>query len=471
MNNVGLLPPQAIEAEASVLSALMTDINAYHKIRNWLTADSFYKTANKEIFSAISALHDQRMEADLISVMQKLRERGKFEEVGGGYYLTGLTEKTEMNWNVEQHALFVQQKFLERELIATCSNYIQTVYKQEEDIFELYDSLSNELFQKTAVNAGREAIDILKVIQERIKVYEQPVKSGLTGLTSGFKSINEVTGGWQNSDLIIIAARPGMGKTAFALNLARHAAIDGGKPGAIFSLEMSKEQLVDRMISAETEVYFEKIKHRNLSEYDHKRIISMNALINSKIFIDDSAALSIQALRSKAIRLKHKHNIGWIVVDYLQLMRGENTKSGNREQEISSISRGLKAIAKELDIPVIALSQLSRAVENRPASSKRPMLSDLRESGSIEQDADQVIFLFRPEYYGIMEDETGESLAGMCEVIFAKNRHGALDTVVLQFTGKFMKFLELQQFNEENLFEQHANLSPSRSFGNDDEPF
>jgi len=465
----GFLPPQAVEAEEAVLGALMLDSNSYHKIATWIKPESFYIPHNAEIYGIIQSLHDNRMPVDIISVIQKLTDAKKLDQIGGAYYITQLTDRVVSGGNIESHALFIQQKFLEREMIAVCSDYIQKVYMQEGDIFTMYDDLSNDLFQKVAVNAGKEAVVISDIIRKRIEVYEQPVEEGLTGLTSGFKSVDAITGGWQPSDLIILAARPGMGKTAFALNIARHAAVSGGKPGAIFSLEMSKEQLVDRMVSAETEVYLEKIRHRKLSEYDIRKITFMTALINSKIFIDDSASLSIQAFRSKAIRLKHKHNIGFIVIDYLQLMRGENPKNGNREQEISSISRGLKAVAKELDIPVIALSQLSRAVENRPASSRKPMLSDLRESGAIEQDADQVMFLFRPEYYDIEEDENGNSTKGKCQVDFAKNRNGALNAAVLDFNGAYMKFSEPQDPD----FPQSAKtLAPNINFDNpDDGPF
>lgn len=462
----GYMPPQAIEAEEAVLGALMLDQNAYHKIANWIKSESFYKPAHSEIYKIIKKLQSTGIPVDLISVNQKLQESGKLDEIGGIYYLTQLTDRVVSGDSIESHALFIQQKFLERELIAMCTETIQKVYKQDSDVFDMYDDLSNDLFQKVAVNAGKEAVLIADIIRERLDAYSEPVEHGLTGLTSGFKSIDHLTGGWQPSDLIILAARPGMGKTAFALNIARHAAVHGGKHGAIFSLEMSKEQLVDRMVSAETEIYLDKIRRRSLNDYDHKRFLQMTDLIESGIHIDDSAALSIQSLRSKAIRLKHKHDIGWIAVDYLQLMRGENTKGGNREQEISSISRGLKAIAKELNIPVIALSQLSRAVENRPASSRRPLLADLRESGAIEQDADQVMFLFRPEYYGIMEDENGESLVGICEVIFAKNRNGALDSAELVFNGAYMKFSEPKN---DDFPSPVSDMQPNLNFDNNDE--
>lgn len=447
---LGKIPPQAIEAEESVLASLLSEPGSYHKISSWITAESFYKEDHKILYKAISSLHSRSKEVDIISVMHQLTKTEELEKVGGPYFLTEISMKSTSSANIEERALIIQERFLQREIITMCSSTIESAYKGTDDVFEMYDNLSSDLFNKVAVNVGKQAVIISDILSERIKVYEQPAALGLTGLSSGLKSVDDITGGWQDSDLIIIAARPGMGKTAFVLNLARNAAIKSKKATAIFSLEMSKEQIVDRMVSAETGIFFDKIRHRNLNEYDHRKIMEMTDLINSSIFIDDSAATPIQALRSKATRLKHKHDIGLIVVDYLQLMRGDkDSKGGNREQEISSISRGLKAIAKDLNIPVIALSQLSRAVESRPGALKRPMLSDLRESGSIEQDADQVIFLFRPEYYGIHEDEAGRSLTGISEVIFGKNRHGALDTAITRFNGAYMKFSDLENEYQE----------------------
>ncbi|RZJ78415.1 MAG: replicative DNA helicase, partial [Chryseobacterium sp.] len=284
---------------------------------------------------------------------------------------------------------------------------------------------------------GRNDINIQDAVTARIKAYDERNVEGLTGIGTGFDSLDRFTGGWQKSDLIIIAARPAMGKTALALETAKYAALNHNVPVCIFSLEMSQAQLTDRLISSESGVFQDKIKKRQLTEYDFQKIHEgIGGLMNSQIFIDDTPGLSINALRAKATRMKERYNIGLIVVDYLQLMEGGKDKSGgNREQEIGRISRGLKIIAKELDLPVIALSQLSRKVEERPGNAKRPMLSDLRESGSIEQDADQVVFLYRPEYYGIDEDEEGRSTVGICELIFGKNRNGICDTVPLRFNG------------------------------------
>lgn len=472
-NSIGVLPPQAIDAEESILCSLLNAPMSFHRISSWISEESFYKEDSKVIFRAIARLHSKSKEVDFITVTQSLRETKEIEQAGGAFRVTELTSIGSSSSNIEQHALIIQQKYLQREMIRTCSDYIRSAYDDSNDIFELYDSLGNDLFKKVSVNIGKQAEVIGDILKERLKEYEKPSVLGLSGLGSGFSSIDSHTGGWQPQDLIIIAARPSMGKTAFVLNVARHAAIMHKTPVAIFSLEMSKESLVDRIVSAETGVYFGNIRNRNLSESDHKKIISADDLVDSKIFIDDTGQLSIQAFRSKAIRLKHKHDIGLIVVDYLQLMRGDQQGKGNREQEISSISRGLKAVAKELNIPVIALSQLSRALESRPGHhGKRPILSDLRESGAIEQDADMVGFLFRPEYYDITEDEAGRSLKGLCEVIIAKNRNGETGFPVLKFNGAFMKFSEIdddyQQPQQEVPVQTMLPLQPNENFDKPD---
>jgi len=485
MHNFGKLPPQAMDAEEAVLGALMQDASAFHQINTFITAESFYTEQNKTVYSAIASLHARNQPIDFLTVTQKLKETGKLEMVGGGYYVTSLTNKVSSSANIETHAGYVQQKFLQREMIRIATTAIDEAYNDTTDVFELYDNVGSDLLKVGSANIGKEATAIKDTILERLDAYQQPVKLGLTGVDTGFASLNRLTGGWQKQDLIILAARPGMGKTAFALNLARHASIKGDTPTAIFSLEMSKAALVDRMISAETGIFFDKFKKRDFTQQDWDLVMEIDDLLESKIFIDDSSATPIQTLRSKAIRLKQTHNIGMIIVDYLQLMKGDRETKGLREQEISSISQGLKSIAKDLDIPVIALSQLSRAVESRPgADGKRPMLSDLRESGSIEQDADQVIFLFRPEYYGITEDAEGRSLAGIAEAILAKNRQGPLDTAVLQFKGSQMKFKDLEDdftdptnsipepvnYSEPTQQHQEFTLKPSPYF-DDDPPF
>ncbi|MEJ5993466.1 replicative DNA helicase [Pedobacter sp. Du54] len=444
LNTMGKIPPQAIDFEEAILGALMLEKDAMVNIASLLKPDAFYQESNKKIFEAIQRLYNRSHPIDIMTVTAEMRQLGTLELVGGPFYITNLTNRVASAANIEYHCFVLQQKFLQRELIKICSEGITNAYDDTTDIFDLYDYLGSQLLLNGNSAMGKTASIIGDIISQRVKVYDLPTELGLSGLSSGFNCIDKITGGWQNTNLIILAARPGMGKTAFALNLARNAALECDKPTLIFSLEMSKEQLVDRMVAAETEIYLNKITNRQLTDFDKKRIITTHDLINSSIYIDDSGSLTIQSLRAKAIRLKHKVDIGLIVVDYLQLLSGDKNAKGTREQEISAISRGLKALAKELDIPVIALSQLSRNSESRPGvNGKRPMLSDLRESGSIEQDADQVVFLFRPEYYGITEDDNGRALIGLTEIIFAKNRSGALDTAELSFNGALMKFTDL----------------------------
>lgn len=481
--SMGKLPPQALDAEVAVLGALMLDSSSFHQISTFVSSESFYTDQNREVFNAIASLNAQNRPVDFITVAQSLRESGKLELVGGPFYITNLTAHVSSAANIETHALYVREKFMQREMIRICTEAIEDAYNDTTDVMDLYDQVGNDLFMQSATNIGKEAAPIKDVVVQRLEAYEKPTPQGLTGVGTGFTELNRITSGWQKQDLIILAARPGMGKTAMALNLVRNAAVMHDMPCAIFSLEMSKESLVDRMISAETEVYFSKFKSRDFSQMDWKDIHdNINGLLESKIFIDDSSALSIQAFRSKAIRLKHSHNIQFIIVDYLQLMT-DKTKGNNREQEISSISRGLKSVAKDLDIPVLALSQLSRKVEERPGlQGKRPLLSDLRESGSIEQDADQVWFLYRPEYYGIEEDEQGRSLAGLCEAIFAKNRQGPLDTAPMRFNGAKMKFgdIEIEQpaftlpppvnYSEPQNEHKEFTIMPSKYFDEDGDP-
>ncbi len=441
-NQIGKLQPQAVEIEEAVLGTLMLEKHAVHTVLGILKPEMFYKDASRKIFEAMKALDSKSIPVDLMTVTQSLKECGNIDKVGGVSYIMDLTDRATTASNIEYHCRIIQQKYIQREVIRICSETISKAYQDDEDIFSSIEILQTSTMQLVLQNATGDASIISDVIHSRLMDYQLGSVNGLTGITSGFPSMDRMNTGWQNSDLIILAARPGMGKTALVLNLARNAAIIGGKGVAFFSLEMSKEQLVDRMVSAESTIALDTIRKRDLNDVEFNKVTRLNELIDSKIFIDDSAALSISSLRTKCIKLKQKENIGIIIIDYLQLMQGDEKRNTNREQEISSISRGLKALAKDLDVPVIALSQLSRASESRPGGQKRPMLSDLRESGAIEQDADQVIFIFRPEYYNIMEDENGRSTIGMTEILFAKNRQGPLDTAVLRFSGRYMKFFE-----------------------------
>lgn len=443
---LGKVPPQSIEMEEAVLGALMLERDALSAVIDMLHPESFYREANQRIFAAIRTLFDQSEPIDLLTVQTELRRTGELETVGGAIYLASLTEKVNSAANIEAHARVVTENAIKREIISIATECQQRAFEDSTDVFHLLDQLEQGLFTISEKNIRKKTADMGSIMRMALEELEakKHLKDGLTGVPSGFSALDRLTSGWQKSELVIIAARPGMGKTAFILSSCRNAAVEFGHGVAIFSLEMSSVQLVNRLISAEAELESEKIKKGNLSTHEwaqlHHRI---NRLTNAPIFIDDTPALSILELRAKCRRLKQQHDIQLVVIDYLQLMTGDSSKGGgNREQEIASISRALKNLAKELNVPVIALSQLSRAVETR-GGEKKPQLSDLRESGSIEQDADMVMFLYRPEYYGITQDESGNPVQGIGEVIIAKNRSGSLDTVQLRFIGKFTKFADL----------------------------
>lgn len=443
---LGKLPPQALDLEDAVLGALMLEKDALTTVIDILKPDSFYSDAHKEIYRAIVQLFNNSEPVDMRTVANQLRKNGKLEMAGGSYYIAELTSKVSSAANVEYHARIVTEMSIKRELIRVASEIQHDAYEDTSDVFQLLDKTEQALFEISESNIRKNFDNMRSLMAQAIQELEERKnhKDGLTGIPSGFSALDRVTSGWQRSDLIIIAARPAMGKTAFVVSALRNAAVEFNHAAAIFSLEMSSVQLVNRLISAEAELESEKIKKGNLAGYEWEQLIhKTNKLSNAPIFIDDTPALSILELRAKCRRLKAQHDIQLIVIDYLQLMSGDSSKGGgNREQEIASISRALKGIAKELNVPVIALSQLSRAVETR-GGDKRPQLSDLRESGSIEQDADMVMFLYRPEYYGITEDENGMPTIGMGEVIIAKHRNGSLENVPLKFIGKFTKFADL----------------------------
>lgn len=447
------LPPQALDLEESVLGALMLEKDALTTVIDILKPESFYREAHHEIYRAIVQLFNAAEPIDLRTVVNQLRKNGKLEAVGGAYYLTSLTTRVSAASNIEFHARAIAEYAIKRALISIATEVHQSAYEDTQDIFELLDQTEQALFEVTDAHIRKNYSDMRSLLGEAFKELEtkRQRKDGLTGIPSGFTGLDRVTSGWQKADLVIIAARPGMGKTAFMLSALRNAAVEHGHPVAIFSLEMASVQLTNRLISAEAELEGEKVKKGNLADHEWEQLMHKTAqLSQAPIYIDDTPALSIFELRAKCRRLKAKHDIQLIVVDYLQLMSGESIKgAGNREQEIASISRSLKSIAKELNVPVIVGSQLSRAVETR-GGNKRPQLSDLRESGSIEQDADMVLFLYRPEYYGMTEDETGNPTQGMAEVIVAKHRNGALDSTMLKFIGKYTKFAdhELASFSE-----------------------
>ncbi len=440
--NLGKLPPQALDLEEAVLGALMLEKNALTAVVEYLRPEHFYTEQHKEIFQAIIDLFKGSQPVDMRTVVAQLRKNGRLEVVGGAYYIAELTSRVSSAANIEYHARIIIEMAIKRELITISSQIQQDAYEDTTDVFDLLDKTEQAVFAISDSNL-RKNYDSMKALMSRAVQELQERKNhkdGLTGVPTGFTKLDRILSGWQKSDLVIIAARPGMGKTAFVVSALRNAAVDFNFPVAIFSLEMASLQLVNRLISAEAELESEKIKRGNLADFEWQQLVhKTNRLSSAPIFIDDTPALSILELRAKCRRLKAEHNVQMIVIDYLQLMKGDS--QGNREQEIASISRALKGIAKELEVPVIALSQLSRGVETR-GGDKRPQLSDLRESGSIEQDADIVMFLYRPEYYKITQDEEGLPTQGMAEVIVAKHRNGSLDTVKLKFIGKFTKFAD-----------------------------
>jgi len=442
----GKLPPQALELEEAVLGAIMLEKDALTAVIDILKPETFYKEVHQMIFAAIQQLFQKTEPVDILTVTNQLKSNGKLEIVGGPYYITQLTNRISSAANIEYHSRILMQKFIQRELIRTSSEIIRDSFEDTTDVFDLLDKAEQHLFSLSETNLRRNVLDMPSLIKEAVENIEKAknMEGHLSGVPSGFTALDRITNGWQPSDLIVIAARPGMGKTAFVLTMARNIAVDFKKPVAIFSLEMSALQLVTRLISSETMLPAEKLKKGNLENHEwHQLNAKIKNLEDAKFLIDDTPALTIFELRAKCRRLKAQHNIELAIVDYLQLMSGGGENRGNREQEISNISRSLKSLAKELNIPIIAISQLSRAVETR-GGSKKPILSDLRESGAIEQDADMVLFIYRPEYYKITEDQHGNSMAGLAEISIAKHRNGKIADINLRFVEQFARFIDLE---------------------------
>ena len=461
-NEFGKLPPQAPELEEAVLGAIMIEKDAYSLISEILRAECFYKVAHQKIFEAITSLAVHQEPIDMHTVTEQLRKIGTIDEVGGPYYITLLTAKVSSAAHLEYHAQIVVQKYLARELIRISSEIQTRAFDDKTDVNDLMEEAEGMLFEVTQQNLKKDATQINPVIEEAINRMQLAAnKEGASGIASGFHALDKITSGWQRSDLIIIAARPAMGKTAFVLSMAKNMAVDYNTPVALFSLEMSNVQLVNRLIMNVCELEGEKIKKGDLTpaEWDvfDERI---KALIDAPIFVDDTPSLSVFELRSKARRLVKEHKVECIIIDYLQLMNASGMNFGSREQEVSMISRSLKGLAKELDIPIIALSQLNRGVEGRTGlEGKRPQLSDLRESGAIEQDADMVCFIHRPEYYHLTEDNQGNSLLGIAEIIVAKHRNGATDTVQLRFKNVYTRFTNLDDIDDSAESLQSLNAS------------
>lgn len=464
----GKIPPQAVDLEEVVLGAMMIDKKGVDEVIDILHPDVFYKDAHKYIYEAIFKLFESSEPVDLLTVSAQLKKEGRLEAVGGDFYLIKLTQKVASSAHIEFHARIILQKYIQRSLIKISSEIIEEAYSDSTDVFDLLDNAEAKLYEVTQGNLKRSAETAQNlVIQAKKKIEEISNKEGLSGIPSGFDKLDRLTSGWQPSDLIIVAARPGMGKTALTLSMARNIAVNSDIPVAFFSLEMSSVQLITRLISSETGLSSEKLRTGKLEKHEWEQLnVKVKALEKAPLFIDDTPSLSIFDLRAKARRLASQHKIRLIIIDYLQLMTaGGSQKGGNREQEISTISRNLKALAKELDVPVIALSQLSRAVETR-GGSKRPILSDLRESGAIEQDADIVSFIYRPEYYKIDEwdDEERTPTQGQAEFIVAKHRNGGLDNIRLKFVGALGKFDNLDDFDSPFEFQSKMNADEENPF-------
>lgn len=441
-NSLGKLPPHDTDLEEVVLGALMLEKDAYMNVADFLTPDAFYDPRNAKIYDAISTLGFNQRPIDMMTVTEQLRANGTLEEVGGAVHITELTSRVYSAANVEYHAKIVSQKFLARRLISFASKIETDAFDESNDVDDLLQQAEGQLFEISQTHLKREVTQIDPVLNLALEQIQTAANNttGLSGLKTGFDGLDRLTSGWQNSDLIIIAARPAMGKTAFVLSMAKNMAIDFSTPVAIFTLEMANVQLVKRLISNVADLEGEKIKSGQLSAEEWDRLNNrISTVYSAPLYLDETPGLSITELRTKARRLVREHGVKLIMIDYLQLMNATGMKLGSREQEVSTISRSLKALAKELNIPIIALSQLNRSTETR--EDKRPVLSDLRESGAIEQDADIVCFIHRPEYYTkSSEDAHGNDIRGLAELIVAKHRSGAVDDVKLRFVKQYARF-------------------------------
>ena len=444
MDEYGHLQPQAPELEEAVLGALMIEKDAYSLVSEILRPESFYEHRHQLIYAAITDLAIQQKPIDILTVTEQLRSRGDLEEVGGPFYITQLSGKVASSAHIEYHARIIAQKFLARELISFTSSIQTKAFDETQDVDDLMQEAEGKLFEISQQNMKKDYTQINPVIQEAYEMLQKAAArtDGLSGLSSGFHQLDKMTSGWQNSDLIIIAARPAMGKTAFVLSMAKNMAVNNKVPVALFSLEMSNVQLVNRLIVNVCEIPGEKIKSGQLAPYEWGQLdYKIKELYDAPLYVDDTPSLSVFELRTKARRLVREHGVKIIIIDYLQLMNASGMSFGSRQEEVSTISRSLKGLAKELNIPIVALSQLNRGVENREGiDGKRPQLSDLRESGAIEQDADMVCFIHRPEYYKIYTDEKGNDLHGMAEIIIAKHRNGAVGDVLLRFRAEYARF-------------------------------
>ena len=443
-NTYGHLQPQALDMERVVLGALMVDKDAFSIVSELLHPDTFYEPRHQKIYQAIQTLNMNENPVDIITVTEELRREGTLESIGGPAYIVELSSNVASSANIEYHARILSQKFLARQLISFASTIETKAFDETVDVNDLMQEAEGNLFELSQRNMKKDYVQIDSVVSKAMEILQKASANagGMTGVPTGYTKLDEKTSGWQASDLVIIAGRPAMGKTAFALSLAKNIAVDARIPTAFFSLEMSNVQLVNRLISNVCEIPGNKMLNGQLSPDEWSKLDkNMGTLNGAPLYIDDTPGMSIFELRTKARRLVKEKDVKIIMIDYLQLMNANGMKFGSRQEEVSKISGSLKGLAKELDIPILALSQLNRTVENREGlEGKRPQLSDLRESGSIEQDADMVLFVHRPEYYHIFEDEKGNNLRGMAQIIIAKHRKGATGDVLLDFKGEFTRF-------------------------------
>ncbi|MBP5278810.1 MAG: replicative DNA helicase [Prevotella sp.] len=471
----GHLQPQATDIERAVLGALMIDKDAFSVVSEILRPETFYEPRNQKIYHAIQSLNMGDQPVDMMTVVEQLKKEGTLEEVGGPAYIVDLTSHVASSAHIEYHARILAQKFIARQLISYASTIETKAFDETVDIDELMQEAEGKLFELSQTNMKKDYTQIDPVLEQAVKILQKASsnKGGLTGIPTGYTKLDEMTAGWQNSDLVIIAGRPAMGKTAFALSLAKNIAVDYQIPVGFFSLEMSNIQLVNRLISNVCELEGNKILNANLDDEEWQRLDrNLRKLQGVPIYIDDTPGMSIFELRSKARRLVREKGVKILMIDYLQLMNASGARFGSRQEEVSTISRSLKGLAKELEIPVLALSQLNRTVETRDArdannTSKIPQLSDLRESGAIEQDADMVLFVHRPEYYRIFQDANGNDLRGMAQIIIAKHRKGATGDVMLNFRGEFTRFENPEDAHFSRPLNNNSGIISSKMNGDD----
>lgn len=477
-DNYGHLQPQEPELEKVVLGALMIEKDAYSLVSEILRPESFYEPRHQMIYEAIRKLNIEQKPVDILTVTEELKKNGHLEDVGGPFYITQLSGLVASAAHIEYHARIIAQKYLARELITYTSNIQTKAFDNTQDVDDLMQEAEGKLFELSQRNLKKDYTQIDPVINDAYSMLQKAAarSDGLSGIASGYNQLDKMTSGWQNSDLVILAARPAMGKTAFALSMAKNIAVDQKIPVAFFSLEMSNVQLVNRLIVNVCEITGEKIKSGQLAPYEWGQLDNrIKDLYGAPLYVDDTPSLSVFELRTKARRLVREHGVKLIMIDYLQLMNASGMSFGSRQEEVSTVSRSLKGLAKELNIPILALSQLNRGVESREGNEgKRPQLSDLRESGAIEQDADMVLFIHRPEYYRIFSDDKGRDLRGKAEIIIAKHRNGAVGDVLLTFKGQYARF---QNPDDENNIpmpgeENNSNISDNipSSIGNEQLP-